>query len=376
MEAMLDEERREVLALLEGRAASQRPPSIASPRSPVRSMLDFGGNSSRSPARSSSISGHSRSPPPPRAPIRSMLDVEAPPPVPVRSMLDLDPLPAPSPTLPALAPSTSPTESNYSTHVASHRGHHRAASDASSNPPAFSPRLSTASIDPTSDYQFSDIITSHQGPVLPKRVLRGGKLGSGSMAEVMRGGDVNTLTIPGPKGRHYSVAGVQASRGSQKSKSPHARLGVRSKSPRVSLSGRNMSPAGQAMLNDGQMLDFQNAYRRLSDANLLRSGGSLSTLGRNKKSEDAAGGRLQKDYLSPDGDILPEESSDEHHSSSEDEEENERGRKAARSFPDEDASFLAPPAEADKDGRQTLSLLAAAEEESKFCSQTRFLMVD
>lgn len=52
MEAMLDEERREVLALLEGQQAKrQKPPSLlegrstspmASPRSPVRSMLDIG----------------------------------------------------------------------------------------------------------------------------------------------------------------------------------------------------------------------------------------------------------------------------------------------------------------------------------------------
>ena len=52
MEAMLDEERREVLALLEGQKAKrQKPPSllegrssspIASPRSPVRSILDIG----------------------------------------------------------------------------------------------------------------------------------------------------------------------------------------------------------------------------------------------------------------------------------------------------------------------------------------------
>ena len=111
-------------------------------------------------------------------------------------------------------------------------------------------------------------------------------------------------------------------------------------------------------------MDLQNAYRLLTDANLARSGGTLSELTRRKRSDDASNGRLQKDYFSPDGDVLPEDSSDDDvHSSSD--EERERGRKAARNFPDETASVKSLGSDAGKEGRKSLSLLAAAEEERR-----------
>jgi len=364
MEAMLDEERREVLALLEERQA-RRPASIAvarssspfSPRSPVRSLLDMPGVS-HSPARSSSIaSGRSGLPP---APIRSMLDIDAPPapaPTPFRSMLDID-----SPPPSASQASFGSTESNYRAHTAnSGAGHHRTGSDASSRPPDFSPRLAFARNDPLADYQFSDIITNQQGPVLPKRVTQGKRFG-GSMAEVMRGSDVSNMALPGPTGRHYSTAGLVGHK-SGKSKSPHNRLGVRSSSSHRSQGGgRTASPSARAMLDEGGQVDLQNAYRLLTDANLARSGGSLSELTRRKKSDDAANGRLQKDYLSPDGDVLPEDSSDdEAHTSSD--EEDDRGRKAARNFPEETASVMSLGSDGGREGRKSLSMLAAAEEE-------------
>jgi hypothetical protein len=106
---------------------------------------------------------------------------------------------------------------------------------------------------------------------------------------------------------------------------------------------------------------MSNAYRRLSDANLLRSGGALAEIGRRKKSDDqSGGGRLNKDYLSPDGDEMLDDSSDDGDSS---QEEGERGRKAARSFeglkPDSDNKG------GPNSARKSLSLLAAAEEERK-----------
>jgi len=176
------------------------------------------------------------------------------------------------------------------------------------------------------------------------------------MAEVMRG-DVSNIVLPGQGGRHYSVGGPT------KSKSPHGRLGMRSNSPHLSLAGRPLSPAGRALLGESQGLDMSNAYRRLSDAHLARSGGSLSELTRRKRSDVSdASGRLAKDYMSPDGDLIEESSDDEHDHSSSDE-ENERGRKAARNFPDDRESIHSTVSDMGGRDRGTLSLLAAAEEE-------------
>jgi hypothetical protein len=112
-------------------------------------------------------------------------------------------------------------------------------------------------------------------------------------------------------------------------------------------------------------MDMHNAYRRLSDANLARSGGSLAVLSRRKRSDDAnASGRLVKDYLSPDGDLLPEESSDEDQASSSDE-EGDRGRKAKRNFDGSDNGSIKSPGLEPKN-RVSQSLLAATEEERKF----------
>lgn len=187
------------------------------------------------------------------------------------------------------------------------------------------------------------------------------------MAEVMRSSDVGSLVLTGDRGRHYSIAGP-TSRLNNKSKSPHNRLGPRSNSPHNSLlTGRHLSPAGRAMLGDTQTVDFQNAYRRLSDANLAFSGGSLSELSRRKISDDNAGsGRLEKDYLSPDGDLLPDDSSDDHGGTSSDD-EGDRGRKAARRFENGGEGALGGHAvsqspQASRKSAST-SLLAAAEAE-------------
>ncbi|KAL2149340.1 hypothetical protein VTH82DRAFT_8688 [Thermothelomyces myriococcoides] len=325
MEAMLDEERKEVLALLEGSSSSRsrtrtsldsRSPSPYTPRSPVRSMLDI-------------------------APVRSMLDVDKPPPPPqqIRSMLDVDG--TSSAAKQVLSTPSSPTESSAGSAAA---GHPRSMSDASVKPrPAdYSPRLPPARPDPTSEYQFAGIITNNVGQPLPKRVTQGGK----------RSNDVPGFMLGGDRGRHLSSGGASMRLGN-KSKSPTSRLGMRSHSPRSPLL-RNLSPAGRAVLNDPEITDYNNAYRRLSDAALARSGGSLSELGRRRTSNyTAETGRLAKDYMSPDGELLPEDSSDDNGSSSG--EEGQRGRKTAR-----------PEATPKPEGgaqREVKSLLAAAEEE-------------
>ncbi|KAL2162215.1 hypothetical protein VTH06DRAFT_7128 [Thermothelomyces fergusii] len=329
MEAMLDEERKEVLALLEGSSSSRsradgHSPSLYTPRSPVRSMLDI-------------------------APVRSMLDVDKPPSQQIRSMLDVD---GPSSAAKqVLSTPSSPTEPSARAGAAA-SGHPRSMSDASVRPrPAdFGPRLPPARPDPTSEYQFAGIITNNVGQPLPKRVTQGGKRSS-AIADVLRANDAPGLVFPGDRGRHLAAGGPSMRLGS-KSKSPTSRLGMRSHSPRGPLL-RNLSPAGRAVLNDPEITDYNNAYRRLSDAALARSGGSLSELGRRRTSNYTAGtGRLAKDYTSPDGELLAEDSSDDNGSSSG--EEGQRGRKTAR-----------PEASSKPEGTQRVvkSLLAAAEEE-------------
>ncbi|KAL8410007.1 hypothetical protein RB594_008195 [Gaeumannomyces avenae] len=166
MEAMLDEERREVLALLEGSSAAARhrgPASVSGrspspystgPRSPVRSMLDY---DEPSPSGSSHAAGVRNSPrPSPRprpaqvVPVRSMLDFDAPPvaPRPVRSMLDFD---APLKKGAAEDTESDVSEENWSPHAdGSDAGQDRYTVkpvDASPQPPP-----SMAAISPTYDY--------------------------------------------------------------------------------------------------------------------------------------------------------------------------------------------------------------------------------
>ncbi|KAL2119805.1 hypothetical protein VTJ04DRAFT_6766 [Mycothermus thermophilus] len=341
MEAMLDEERREVLALLEGKTANRsRPPSTLgarspspyTPRSPVRSMLDV-------------------------APVRSMLDIDTPPPPaanqqPIRSMLDVDS--PPTATKQVFSTPSSPTMPGATLAAPAHP---RSMSDASSRPPAdFGPRLGPPRADVTSEYQFSGIITAHGGAALPKRVTQGGRRAS-AMPDLSKSPDVS-LVLPGDRGRH-SIIGPSV-RAGNKSKSPHNRLGVRSHSPRAPPLLRNLSPAGRAVINDPEIIDYNNAYRRLSNAALARSGGILSELGRKPSANYLSEtGRLAKDYMGPDGELLLEDSSDEQGSSSG--EEGERGRKAARSF--ENLKSTTPGSGSTETKKPVKSLLAAAEEE-------------
>jgi hypothetical protein len=292
-----------------------------------------------------------------------MLDVDSPPPQPVRSMLDVD-SPPPASAKQVLSTPSSPTDPHARAHAAK-KSHPRSMSDASARPADFGPRLGPARVDPTSEYQFSGIITNNVGYALPKRVTQGGKRSSAAseqagkrssaMAEIMRGNDVSGLVLPGDRGRHHSAAGPSMRMGN-KSKSPTSRLAVRSHSPHGPLL-RNLSPAGRAALNDPEIVDYNNAYRRLSDAALARSGGSLSELGKRKPSNYMTGtGRLAKDYLGPDGELLVEDSSEDNGSSSG--EEGHRGRKTAR-------------AEAPDGQRQVKSLLAAAEEERRLWTKPK-----
>jgi hypothetical protein len=371
MESALDEERINVLALLEGppqgvkigsTGTGRRAPSpyttSNNPRSPVRSMLDVGDEPA--PRRGSSIGANGGVAIPGRGPYRSMLDIDSPP--------------IPKETRSA---QTSPTESTHKIRsTLNHTVHPRSFSDAASQPANFGPRsLADRKPDPVSDYQFSGFLTNNPGaPYAPKRNTLAGKKALGSsMGDAMKG----DLSVYGSKdrGRNHSMAttGIGIG-GAGKSRSPHNRLGLRSSSPHSSLLNTNsvsfLNTPGKFTLDSGAQVDMNSAYRRLSDANLALAGGSLailSTKGRKQRTDyqDATfpgRGRLEKDWYPEDGSII--ESSEEEHSYSSDDEERHRGRKnnGAGSVADGPESSTIGMGRA-KGPRTALSLMAAAEEE-------------
>ena len=380
---MLDMERQEVMALLENKKGiantgtdprRSSSPYTTVPRSPVRSMLDI----EEEPASSSKPRAAST-----QAPMRSMLDVDAPVPRqgPGRSMLGPD---NPSPPGSAHARSISPIspgstgEAIFKTHSgSSHGSHHpRSSSDASFKPVEFGPRASGSRFDRTSEYQFSHILPQGGGGSgLPsssstKRLPQSSsskRLSAGAMTEALRGADLSSLQLPGEGRRNSSITGRL---GKNKSKSPHDRWSARSRSP--ATFSIPLAP-GKVMLDDGQVVNISNAYRRLSDANLAFSSGSLSQLPMRKRSDDNGSGRLIKDYLGPDGEQL--ESSDEDEPLSSDDED--RGRKTAPRVLNPDArgegSESNSRSRSGGGARGSLSLMAAADEERKYPCFCRML---
>lgn len=388
MEAALDEERRNVLALLEGSAQTPRAhrgsagsagsaagsgrasSPFASPRSPVRSMLDI---ADESVPRHHSIAGTNGGiTNAARSPVRSMLDVGAPAPAPVRSMLDVGPA-----TKVVHSAQTSPVESSHK-HRASLNStvHPRSMSDVAQRPANFGPRAlpeRTSKGDLTSGYQFSNIFTSNSGaPTAPKRnTLAGKKAGPGVMSDVMKGSDLSNLSGL-DRGRHQSTAGTGIGAGAaRKSMSPHNRLGFRSNSPHSGLlSANTANSSSKYTLDDGTSIDMNNAFRRLSDANLALAGGSLAALsGKSQRRRtdsgndaSAANARLVKDYSYPEDENVVESSDDEHDHSSDD--EGQRGRKkTGREANDDSPESQTIGMGRAKGPRQALSLMAAAEEE-------------
>lgn len=390
LESVLDEERKEVLAMLEGTnggrlrgsAGSAGGPvrtgsPFAAQRSPpVRSMLDVGSQVPRHKSLPGTNDSATSSPP-----IRSMLDVGKAPAV--RSMLDIS-----TPVPPAAAATTatastksaqsSPTEANQRAVMANNQ--HRSLSDPASRPADFGPRAPATGpapgFNPTSQYQFSGYLQSNPGgPVIPKRNTQGGKKPQvpTAMAEIVRSGDLSSFPLL-DGGRNHSIPSTGIGNSVAKSKSPSNRLGLRSNSPVSSMLNPDLS---KFTLNDGRVIDMNNAYRRLSDANLARSGGGLSSLSdksrrRRTNSGDAAipggagGGRLEKEYA---GEDALEDSSDEDDRRSSDEEGN-RGRqkevkeKQQSHHPESQTLGMGRA----KGPRTARSLMAAAEEEREFKS--------
>jgi hypothetical protein len=128
----------------------------------------------------------------------------------------------------------------------------------------------------------------------------------------------------------------------------------------------------QFVTKDGRIIDMNSAYRRLSDANLAKSAGGLSSLSEKSRRrrtnsgdavipEDDGGGRLEKDYT---GEDALEDSSDEDARSSD--EERSRGRKKEVQGNDKDGPESQTIGMGRAKGPRTArSLMAAAEEERK-----------
>ncbi|KAI1074780.1 hypothetical protein F5B20DRAFT_426213 [Whalleya microplaca] len=351
LEAALEEERREVENLISMSQAIRRPPSAGprspspytSPRSPVRSMLDIGDSGHRSPT--------------PQPPVRSMLDISGPPRQQFRNTLDISGASgADTPT----STHTSPTLS-YKAPVIDNSSRNRSMSDASANPPPdlirspppMSP-TSPRSNDPTSAYKFHDILPTNIGQSVPRQRGSTPAARSSSIGEALRGADLSNLVLPGEPGRPFPLR-------NSKSKSPNNRFSLRSSSPFGAPSDRTQSQSTY-MLNNGQILDVNNAYRKLSDANLIYGGSSLASLAR-KRTESDGHGRIEKDNLSPYGELLPDESDEDVVNSSD--EENHRGRKLTTR-----AEAHSNESSTDKD-KSAKSLLAAVEDERKHVSATQ-----
>lgn len=374
LETALDEERREVLNILEGRTNQvrsqgqkseshipQNGQAVRSPTPSLRSMLDLG---------------------PPLSPKQASIQK-------VRSMLDT----GSNPRAPRHGQSVS---SSSGLSQKTKPAYQKARSDITD----FRPRPvvnDREHLDLNADYQFT-MLPSIPNQALPKRVTQGGKKqpSVGSMASIIQGQEFGHVARGRDTGRHNSTAGIGGS-----SQSPSSRLLARSESPGTGtlMQAPGMQAPGRFMTDSGRIIDMNNAYRRLSDAALLNSGGGLSHLPTSNGSGRALGTgetlsasgetRLQKDYYSNgrEGDDNVESSDEEAPSGSSADEawgqRPRRGRKRGRrrdgvgddtsngngSEADEEIVNEGPSGLGKAAGpRKVKSLLAAAEEERELFS--------
>lgn len=212
---------------------------------------------------------------------------------------------------------------------------------------------------PEEKYQFG-MMPSIDSQAMPKRVTQGGKKKSGAMSGIF--GSLDSGPRNSPEDRRGSLLMKGA-----KSISPAPGIHTsRSQSPGHRLNSNSsslMTGPGKYVSNNGQVIDLNSAYRRLSDAALMKSSGSLSTLPTRKgvnlaKGEELApdgGVRLTKDIRE---DATGETTEEEESLGSSDDDEwhpDHRGRGRTRK------QSLG----ATDDLRTPKSLLAAAEEERK-----------
>lgn len=342
LEAALDEERLDILAILEGRplpsranAAKKRsesPAGTSAAKSPVRSMLDVGPQPVTS-GRNASIAGIGVGVTSPNANYRSMLGT--------------------GPSSVRNGSTSRMSISGASPPPLSHR----------SVSPAVSHSMPRVNLE--KDYNFEILPTNEHG-TMPKRVAQGGKRASNA-------------GIFGSADTSRSEATRQMLNSKKKSQSPAGLFG-RSKSPPITKASRLntnssglMVGANTFVTESGQLVDMSNAYRRLSDAALIRSGGSLAGLPQNKNINATRGETMTSDGgVRLTEDYSEDEAIDSSGSSTQSSGEEDgwgtakrRGRGRRRSGDDS--------AEDDEEmprGRQPKSLLAAAEDESKFDNVT------
>lgn len=356
LEAAMDEERKAILEILERQTGNKKssPPQrrpdspSATPRSPIRSMLDVGDDAS--PARKSS------SPRPPMR-YRSMLDVDGGRPrnqQQVQSMLDAehssDSLPGPvhsaQSSVSDAGPQAAPGGSPRSTFELPRSERH--ASPQRNNPLA--------------EYQFADIITSQLGQSLPmpRRNQQGGRNSTSSPLSQTHAAPSTTNIAELPR---HSISGSVVRRGNQ-STSPHGRRSLRGLSPNPGAhpgshpgSQQGRSNSRMMTLDSGSEFDLGKAYKKLSNANLMASEGPLAALAYQKaQAQEDGEGRLEKAYLGPDGEGLYTSSEDD----SGNEDEGHRGRSAAPRIVHSSSSDtdVGPP-----------NLLAAADDERESCHE-------
>ncbi|KAF2488430.1 hypothetical protein BU16DRAFT_226579 [Lophium mytilinum] len=259
LESALDEERREVMALLEGRASVPRPRRTDSP-----------GARGQSPAAAAS-------------PVRSMLDIGPHPP---RSMLDVGPTSGRSASVAGqgagitrprvgsgsiLNPSSPPRSPNRVP---------------GSPPPVVHNAIDNPNTNPEASYNF-DMMPTIEARSMPLRVTQGGKKPKNAAMASVYGHSTDILgTSRDKNARHNSTGGLLG----KKSSSPHA---GRSASPGLNTNSFNpMTDPNKFVLDSGKVMDMQSAYRRLSDAALMRSGGTLSKLPVRKGSDPTRGETL------------------------------------------------------------------------------------
>ncbi|KAM5447419.1 hypothetical protein MaudCBS49596_005930 [Microsporum audouinii] len=371
LEAALDEERREILEILQGRPQQQNSqhsqqqgqqnqsarPHHVSPAPPIRSMLDV------APARPGSVKSSSAS---------------------VRSMLD--PI-SPSPLRETHSATSSPTSSARTPSINESDGQRRASESSYNGLPSVGKKSGVEA------YQFS-MLPSIPSQALPKRVTQGGKksvTGNGnnhnninakhanSMAAVMSGSDFSPL--PGfPRGRQigrHAPGFAPNSTSPMRSRSPVPHS-LNSLNPLAANSKSNVSTF---VTDSGRVINLDHAYRKLSNAALQRSGGSLANLPHieKKELEDMAemsdsDARLAKDYYldTPDGGFSEDHTSEDDDDISSDEDLWRMGVGRGRPRTRKKSETQGPDHDTDDTdaAKKVRSLLAAAEEERKNVSST------
>lgn len=384
LEAALDEERLEIMHLLEGRPKTN-PTSPGpgnrrgSPAPPVRSMLDIAPDPNS--AKHSSATGAGAGGPGPSSASSSNTSLHK---VntstqPVRSMLD----PAsPSPLRLSHSTASSPTDTKA---PAPREGEAlRRSSDAANTLPETRRKFGGRHVDIDNDYCFDMVPTTNPHQAWKKRVTQGGKKNSGgaeknssAMATMMSGGDFSFLpggfTRGRDTGRHNSTVGIGGH-----SRSPSSRLG-RSRSPGLNTNSFNpMTTPGKFVTETGKVIDMDHAYRRLSNTALSKYGGSLSSRFAKERADsgeslsETGEPRLEKDDYGEGGsEAIDTSDDDEDDSSSGDDDfssEIPRGRRRHRKKSESENGTANTPANVGrgKGDRKAQSLLAAAEEERMF----------